>query len=370
MDDRGGWRWRALESRGDALERVARHGHTSTVLASRIYVFGGRTQDKSFLEGVHVLDPHSLIWKAPRVKRSPPLRAFHTADALENSRLVVFGGFGPSSADPAESAFFNDTWLFVVDRTVWESCLVAGEPPPPRAAHASVLLTGSRAGKAASLIIHGGTNNEKSFGDLWQLSIGSATWEKVTTGGAKLPSPRAYHTASLVGMTIVVFGGRTTKTICKSDAYLLDLTSREWTEVSRTAANAPLLGRSSHSAVVVGDEHVLIFGGKQEPERSATADDDRRYAHATASLLLFDGRSGRWAPPPPADAVVSSRGGDGALLSSLARSAHTAVVACVPPSMLVLGGYARDCVQSDGGRHLDSRYQTLKKKAPALGPRT
>ena len=140
------------------------------------------------------------------------------------------------------------------------------------------------------------------------------------------------HTASLVGNRVLLFGGRTPRTICKPHAYILDLTSREWTEIDRSATDSPQGGRSSHSAVVVGDR-VLIFGGKLD---SLPADPSaKRHANATASLCLFDVPNMEWVP------VTASGGGSGSRgLASLARGAHAAVSTCVPPSMIVLGGCA------------------------------
>ena len=158
---------------------VQRHGHTSTVLGGRMYTYGGRGSDKmTFHEGMEVLDPSTLVWKQLRVRSSPPPRAFHTADAIDASaRLVVFGGSGPRT-------FYNDLWLFRADRSCWESCTTAGEPPSPRAAHSSVLHATAR----PQLVIFGGTDGETSFGDVWLLPIERARWERVPTTG---PSPVA-----------------------------------------------------------------------------------------------------------------------------------------------------------------------------------
>ena len=153
---------------------------------------------------------------------------------------------------------------------------------------------------------------------MWQLSIASSTWVEIRTSGVG-PSGRAYHTATLLAdsTSVLVFGGRNTKTIHKSNGYVLDLETSEWKEVGRSAAHAPRLGRSSHSAVLVG-ERVLIFGGKQAPLPSSSADaDGRMYALATSSLLVFDGKAQQWAPLPADDGRTS-------------RSAFGAASSCEP----------------------------------------
>ena len=170
--------WRRIATHGDPAT-ISRHGHTSTLLAGRIFVYGGRTSDKDFIENIHILDPASNTWKVPRVRSNPPPRVFHTSNALEDSRLMIFGGSGPLPAEEGASSFYNDIWLYIADRTTWERCNVAGMPPPPRAAHTSVLLTSPR----PSLIICGGTNSVSTFGDLWLCAIASPRWEALTTAG-------------------------------------------------------------------------------------------------------------------------------------------------------------------------------------------
>ena len=255
------WRpvWRDIETGGAASARTMRHGHTATYVAGRIYLYGGRDSDKSLLPSVEILDPSARTWRQPRVRSSsPPPRVFHTANALQESRVMVFGGSGTPD-DDGKPTFFNDVWLFIIDRAEWELCSVAGEPPAPRAAHASVLLCSSRT--TPSLIIFGGTDGARPMGDTWIMSIATARWETLATRGPK-PPPRCYHTAALAGTTLMIFGGRTDRSICRPCTFLLDVTAREWTELPVSAPNAPQLGRSSHSAVVVG-ERVVIYGGKQ-----------------------------------------------------------------------------------------------------------
>ena len=52
----------------------------------------------------------------------------------------------------------------------------------------------------------------------------------MTTRG-KPPSPRCYHTASLCGSTIVIFGGRNKRGMCQPAAFLLDVSTKMWSEV-------------------------------------------------------------------------------------------------------------------------------------------
>ena len=177
--------WKEMATRGARDEAGAhRHGHTATTLSGRIYIYGGRAADKTYLNSIAILDTESLVWKVPPIREVPPARGFHTADAVDSSRMIVFGGVGSEGA-----SFFNDVWLFVADKAEWSIVTVAGEPPPQRAAHTSV-LRGAARGAAPSLFVFGGTNTQRCFADLWSLSIASARWDEIRTSGTK-PSARS-----------------------------------------------------------------------------------------------------------------------------------------------------------------------------------
>jgi len=79
------------------------------------------------------------------------------------------------------------------------------------------------------------------------------------------PSGRAMATATVVGRKIYVFGGanstgsrRDTTGFC--DLYELDIDTMTWAEVeSRSTPPQPVYG---HTANYIGDNRILIFGGK------------------------------------------------------------------------------------------------------------
>ena len=224
--------WRNLSTRGKDGER-SRHGHSACVLGGRVHVYAGieavkATGAKNYLDDIIVLDPSSLTWKAVRIKGGrPPARVFHTANALGDNanRMVVFGGCALSSkADESAKGDdeqqpnvenLNDVWLYKADGSSWDQCIVAGTPPKGRAAHAAVLLAGSR----PQLVVSGGTDGKVAFNDVWLMSIAAPRWELVVTTGPK-PSARAYHTCVLgssasSNQTMITFGGRAMTKLAK-----------------------------------------------------------------------------------------------------------------------------------------------------------
>ena len=194
--------WRVLTTRGKEGAR-SRHGHTACVLGGRMHVYAGRSADEEtpghrYLDDIIVLDPSSLAWKAVRTKgQRPPARVFHSANTLGDNRMVAFGGASPAegSAEGASQpavAYLNDVWLYKADASSWDRCTVAGTPPAGRSSHAAVLVPGPR----PQLIVHGGTNGERAFNDVWLMTLSAPRWELLETSGAK-PNPRCYHVCAL-----------------------------------------------------------------------------------------------------------------------------------------------------------------------------
>ncbi len=95
------------------------------------------------------------------------------------------------------------------------------------------------------------------------------------------PEPRSYHTASLIGDKLLIFGGKarsvllalapsstTTKLRAAgrrqwfSDVVMLDIPSRSWNPITlQTVGNDAPTGRAYHTATVVQDTLVCILGG-------------------------------------------------------------------------------------------------------------
>lgn len=73
------------------------------------------------------------------------------------------------------------------------------------------------------------------------------------------PQMRSRHTASVVGDRLFVFAGDTGPgKKAMNDTYMLDLLNLEWTQCRTVNNPTP---RSYHSASVVGESQILVFGG-------------------------------------------------------------------------------------------------------------
>ena len=112
--------------------------------------------------------------------------------------------------------------------------------------------------------INGTTN--KMCDDLYILKldrrVGSERvfrWGRVRAEG-KAPSRRCQHSLTFFEREnmLVVAGGRTENGIRENDLYVMQLDSLAWVRV--WVRSSKLLGRSNHSAAIVGSQ-LVIFGG-------------------------------------------------------------------------------------------------------------
>ncbi|KAJ2753575.1 hypothetical protein GGI19_003041 [Coemansia pectinata] len=218
--------------------------HTLTVIGSQVFVFGGWNNSVCYND-VYVLDTETMFWSKMHTSGDevPPCRA-HTATAV-GSRLFVFGG-----GDGTQ--YFADLYVLDTKSYVWTKARPAGVAPSPRRTHTCFHYNGY-------VYLFGGGDGHKALNDLWRVRAeptaqNTFEWEEVETKGGR-PFPRGYHTSTLVGNQVVVFGGSDGQE-CFGDTSLLNLDSMEWSHVSID----PPLTRLAHSATLVGMYLFVICG--------------------------------------------------------------------------------------------------------------
>ncbi|KAJ1883556.1 hypothetical protein H4R99_000486 [Coemansia sp. RSA 1722] len=217
---------------------------TINAIGSHLYVFGGWNNSVCYND-VYVLDTEAMFWS--RMKTSgdqvPPCRA-HTSTAVGH-RLFVFGG-----GDGTQ--YFSDLYVLDTRSCVWTRARVAGASPSSRRTHTCFHYNGY-------VYLFGGGDGHRALNDLWRVraepnAAGAYEWEEVETSGGR-PFPRGYHTSTLVGNQVVVFGGSDGQE-CFGDTSLLNLDTMEWTHVSID----PPLTRLAHTATLVGMYLFVICG--------------------------------------------------------------------------------------------------------------
>ena len=209
----------------------SRCGAASFMHAGRLYVFGGgggalgkNVTDELCSFGVRTGAKESG-WTRVRCRcahgRGPSARSECSAVVVPGSeKAYIFGGqSGPDSIRNALSSqrrdTFDDTWS--LDLKTWTWFRLTTHPgrgadgcfPPARRGHSAV------ATPEGLMVIFGGTGLERSFACesyfncTWGLDIGSGAWCQASEKPSR-PSPRAYHTATLLDDGDSISGADTT----------------------------------------------------------------------------------------------------------------------------------------------------------------
>ena len=142
----------------------------------------------------------------------------------------------------------------------WSAPLVEGTPPSARGGHTVSLVNDD------TLVFFGGQfykgDDEFTYlNDVWCLDLGAMTWYQPRIAKGARPEGRFGHTATLVGQTsLYVFGGRAKGGKHLRDVWCLDMSRDVFTWTRVNSATAPPTGRQGHSDVLVGDK-IVYFGG-------------------------------------------------------------------------------------------------------------
>jgi len=195
-----------------------------------------------------------------------------------NERMWVWGGIRPvtpnGKPDAASETFSSSLDFLEIAKdhskgAAWHHVETKFQAILPTLAGASLTFYGDD-----KLVVFGGYSDDGFFNDLYVATRvhGAWSWEKAKTGG-NVPSPRAGHTATMVGDKIYVFGGAAADP--KNDMFTLTSTSDGWLwEEVHQANHVP--ARTGHAVVAVTPSF-LIDGN-----------DDRR----VNTLLLVGGCNG------------------------------------------------------------------------------
>lgn len=172
-----------------------------------------------------------------------------------NQSMYVFGGCTQSSCNAA----FNDLWRLDLNSKEWIRPLASGSYPSPKAGATLVMYR-------ELLVLFGGWTRpspyplhqpERFFDEIHTYSPSKNWWNCiVTTHG---PPPMAGHSSSVIGSTMVVFGGSLGARQMSNEVWLLDLEQWSWSKPSVSGPSPH--PRGGQSQIVIDSETLLILGG-------------------------------------------------------------------------------------------------------------
>ncbi|KHN96728.1 conjugation with cellular fusion- protein [Metarhizium album ARSEF 1941] len=228
--------------------------HTTTLIGSNIYVFGG-CDTRTCFNTVYVLDADAFYWSVPHVVGDIPLPLRAMTCTAVGKKLVVFGGGdGP--------AYYNDVYVLDTVNFRWTKPTITGDRvPSKRRAHTACLYKNG-------IYVFGGGDGVRALNDIWRLDVSDPTkmsW-RLISGPEKTPSSsstakhhrpkaRGYHTANIVGSKLIIFGGSDGGE-CFDDVWVYDVETHVWKSVSIPVTYR----RLSHTATIVGS-YLFVIGG-------------------------------------------------------------------------------------------------------------
>ncbi|KAK4491096.1 hypothetical protein RD792_001818 [Penstemon davidsonii] len=236
----------------------ARYEHGAVVIDDKMYIFGGNHNGR-YLNDLQVLNMRNWTWSKVEVQAGTGGMtnpcAGHSLIPWDGNKLLSVGGH---AKDPSETLQVK---VFDLQTCTWSTLKTYGKPPVSRGGQ-SVTLVGT------TLVIFGGQDAKRSLlNDLHILDLESMTWDEMDTVGVP-PSPRSDHAAAVhADRYLLIFGGGSHAT-CFNDLHVLDLQTMEW---SRPTQQGEIPSpRAGHAGVTVGESWFLVGGGDNKSGVSET----------------------------------------------------------------------------------------------------
>lgn len=247
-------------------------------VADRVIVFVGFfidwSQEAPFspVDETWTLDHDTSTWeKLEPAGEVPPGRiGGRMAHDAESDRVVLFGGL-----DPVTFEMMNDTWAFDLTENRWERMQPAVAPAARNFGSLVYVPAIDR------VVLFGGGDWEKVFGDTWVYDYDADTWTELTP--ATSPPARDYHALVLDPgeQHLFLYGGMddydAAGEVPKDDVWTYNYADNTWTEVASPGAPSARAWYGAEYAPSTGA--VLVFGGG--PSRDTYTNELWSYRHET-----------------------------------------------------------------------------------------
>ncbi|PIN23946.1 Kelch repeat-containing protein [Handroanthus impetiginosus] len=242
------------------------------------------TQDKDVVsEGLGVVSVYDQ-WVAPPISGTRPKARYEHGAAVIDDKMYISGG-------NHNGRYLNDLQVLNLRTWTWSKVEVqagTGGMATPCAGHSLIPWDGNKL-----LSVAGHTKDPSETLQVKVFDLQTCTWSTLKTYG-KPPVSRGGHSATLVGMTLVIFGGQDAKRSLLNDLHILDLESMTWDEMD--TVGVPPSPRSDHAAAVHADRYLLIFGGGS-------------HASCFNDLHVLDLQTMEWSRPTQQGEIPSPRAG-------------------------------------------------------------
>lgn len=261
----GNLKW-TEQTKTNGAAPTKRFKHTATVVGKHMIFIGGQETDTKRFNEIVYYDTETKTFSQPTIKGDKvPAFSRHTS-ALVGSKIYVFGGFDGYGTNFDLSVFdpYARIWTNV------PKSQIKGVQPPSRTNHAAATV-----GK--NLYIFGGNNNSESghyqvLDDLCVLNTQTMTWIRPKVSG-DVPCARSGHTLTAIGKKLYLFGGGVWNEaegwVHKfNDIHVLDTETMVWTKPVCTGT----VDTSTFPISFATGRFLFVFGGGSKPLHCVTND--------------------------------------------------------------------------------------------------
>ncbi|XP_029943378.1 kelch repeat-containing protein isoform X1 [Salarias fasciatus] len=251
--------WMAAETLAEGPTPEVRIGHTAVYDSDsgRIFVFGG-SKNKKWFNDVHILDTQSWKWTMVEAQGKVPPLAYHSC-SMFRGELFVLGGVFPRP-NPEPDGCSDSLYIFDPHLSIWYQPIVTGDAPSARSGHSACVM------QERKIYVFGGWDTPVCYNDMYMLDLGLMEFSAVKTSG-KAPSPRSWHGSAVLSDTKFLIHGGYNGNDALSDAFVFDIDSNTWTEVTLPQLSAPRAGHSivtmetADASATDPGRTLLVFGG-------------------------------------------------------------------------------------------------------------
>ena len=226
----------------------------------------GKTNEVTEVDESHIRPGPRMQWTEVLSTNAAPGRAYHHATFWEG-KLLLIGGWGGG-----QEGHVSGISAYDFSTNGWSKLNTEGAPHVGSSQSAMVDNDGV-------LIFFGGWSGKTRVNDVTQLNLETMTWSPMPTLGDKPPG-LTFHSASYANKRCYLFGGNTLEGQA-SEMHFLDLGTKQWAHAASLGAPSK---RSSHSASIVNDTIIVIFGGRGGADGSQALND----------VALFDTTNNHW----------------------------------------------------------------------------
>lgn len=252
-------------------------GATAT-MAALLLVAGGIVLMRTALSPASVTEG---AWSSAPNMAAP--RAFHTATLLPNGKVLVVGGSGVSASAPSQFKSLTGAELYDPKTRSWSPAATLGTA---RWLHTATLLPNGK------VLVVGGTSSDPASVPGILESLSSAELYDPQTNrwspAANMLTARCLQSATLLADgRVLVAGGYQSSSAASghvlASAEVYDPTSNSWTSAGSMPSPA-----AEQSAVLLGDDRVLVIGGAVGDWNST------RLLAPQRTVAIYDPATGSW----------------------------------------------------------------------------